>query len=66
MRPADVSSALATRGVLQRSAVIVAFLGIVLFVLPAILGGDWIKTFTSVAIYAVVAAGLVTSTAGSG
>ena len=31
-----------------------------LFVVPAVLGGDWIKTLTAVAIYAVVAAGLVT------
>ena len=60
MRLADVSSALDERGVLRRIAVIVAFLGIVLFILPAILGGDWIKTLTAVAIYAVVAAGLVT------
>ena len=30
------------------------------FVVPAVLGGDWIKTLTAVAIYAVVAAGLVT------
>ena len=28
--------------------------------MPAVLGGDWIKTLTAVAIYAVVAAGLVT------
>jgi branched-chain amino acid transport system permease protein len=48
------------RSALGRSAVIVAFLGVVLFLLPAILGGDWIKTLTGVAIYAVVAAGLVT------
>jgi branched-chain amino acid transport system permease protein len=60
MHLADARSAIAARGVLGRSAVIVAFLGIVLFVLPAILGGDWIKTLTAVAIYAVVAAGLVT------
>jgi branched-chain amino acid transport system permease protein len=45
--------------IVRRSAVIVVFLG-VLFVLPSVLGGDWIKTLTSVAIYAVVAAGLVT------
>ena len=38
---------------------IVALLLVALFVLPAALGGDWITTFTSVAIYAVVAAGLV-------
>src|SRR4051812_46595152 len=60
MQLADVSSSFAERGVLRRSAVIVVFLGIVLFVLPAVLGADWIKTLTAVAIYAVVAAGLVT------
>ena len=48
------------RGVIGRSAVVVAFLGVALFVVPAVLGGDWIKTLTAVAIYAVVAAGLVT------
>ena len=48
------------QGIIGRSAVIVAFLGVALFVLPAALGGDWIKTMTRVAIYAVVAAGLVT------
>ena len=31
---------------------------VVLFVLPATVGIDWVKTFTSVAIYSVVAAGL--------
>src|SRR3954470_15043341 len=60
MQLADVSSSFTERGVLRRSAVIVVFLGIVLFVLPAVLGADWIKTLTAVAIYAVVAAGLVT------
>jgi branched-chain amino acid transport system permease protein len=42
-----------------RGLVIAGLLAIALFVLPATLGIDWIKTFTSVAIYAVVAAGLV-------
>jgi branched-chain amino acid transport system permease protein len=42
-----------------RVAAIAAFLAIVLFLLPATLSLDWIKTFTAVAIYAVVAAGLV-------
>jgi branched-chain amino acid transport system permease protein len=60
MNIADARSALESRGAIGRMAVIAAFLGIVLFVLPAVLGGDWIKTLTSVAIYAVVAAGLVT------
>ena len=48
------------RSVGGRLAAIAIFLGVVLFVLPAVLGGDWIKTLTGVAIYAVVAAGLVT------
>ena len=56
----DASPALMARGVIGRSGVIVAFLGVALFVVPAVLGGDWIKTLTAVAIYAVVAAGLVT------
>ena len=56
----DARSALMARGFIGRSAVIVAFLAITLFVFPAALGGDWIKTLTSVAIYAVAAAGLVT------
>jgi branched-chain amino acid transport system permease protein len=42
-----------------RAAVVVALLGVVLFVLPSTLGLDWIKTLTAVAIYSVVAAGLV-------
>jgi branched-chain amino acid transport system permease protein len=60
MNIADARSALESRGAIGRLAVIAAFLAIVLFLLPAVLGGDWIKTLTSVAIYAVVAAGLVT------
>jgi branched-chain amino acid transport system permease protein len=42
-----------------RGAVIAALLAIALFLLPATLGSDWINTFTSVAVYSVVAAGLV-------
>ncbi len=60
MLKTDLGSAFMTRGVIGRSVAIVAFLGIALVVFPATLGGDWIKTLTSVAIYAVVAAGLVT------
>jgi branched-chain amino acid transport system permease protein len=60
MRVESARSVIDTRGALGRSAAIVAFLGIALFVVPAVLGGDWIKTLTAVAIYAVVAAGLVT------
>ena len=40
-----------------RGAVIVAFLAILLAVLPTFLGPDWITTLTSVAIYSVVALG---------
>ena len=43
----------------MRALVIAALLAVALFVLPATLGVDWINTFTSVAIYSVVAAGLV-------
>jgi len=60
MLKTDLGSAFMTRGVIGRSVAIVAFLAIALVVFPATLGGDWIKTLTSVAIYAVVAAGLVT------
>jgi branched-chain amino acid transport system permease protein len=45
------------KGTVVRSGVIAAFLAITLFALP-LAGGAWTKTFTSVAIYAVVAAGL--------
>jgi branched-chain amino acid transport system permease protein len=60
MRIEHARSAVAAHASIGRSAVIAAFLGVVLFVLPSVLGGDWIKTLTGVAIYAVVAAGLVT------
>jgi branched-chain amino acid transport system permease protein len=48
-----------TRDTIVRALVIAALLAVVLFVLPTKLGGDWINTLTSVAIYSVVAAGLV-------
>jgi branched-chain amino acid transport system permease protein len=47
------------RGVIVRAAIVLALLLVALFALPAWLGGDWINTLTSVAIYSVVAAGLV-------
>jgi branched-chain amino acid transport system permease protein len=47
------------RGVLVRSAVILGLLLVALFALPAWFDASWIDTFTSVAIYAVVSAGLV-------
>ncbi|HEY7380247.1 MAG TPA: ABC transporter permease [Gaiella sp.] len=46
------------RGLIVRSSAIAAFLLVVLFVLPSSLGADWVSTFTSVAIYSVVAVGL--------
>src|SRR5207253_1098860 len=42
---------------LVRGAAIAAFLAVALLLLP-LAGGDWIKTFTGVAIYSVVASGL--------
>jgi len=42
-----------------RGLAIAGLLAIALFVLPATVGTDWIKTLTAVAIYSVVAAGLV-------
>ena len=47
------------RGTVTRAVVVAALLAVALFVLPSTLGGDWINTLTSVAIYSVVAAGLV-------
>ena len=44
---------------MTRGVVVVALLLVALVVLPETLGGDWISTLTSVAIYSVVAAGLV-------
>ena len=60
MRIVDARLAVATQDMIARGVAIAAFLAVVLFVLPNVLGGDWIKTLTGVAIYAVVAAGLVT------
>lgn len=50
-------SAYFERGLAARAAIAVALLGIAIFVLPQIAGADWITTFTSVAIYSVVALG---------
>jgi branched-chain amino acid transport system permease protein len=47
------------RSSVVRILVIAGLLAVALFVLPVTLGADWINTFTSVAIYSVVAAGLV-------
>jgi branched-chain amino acid transport system permease protein len=46
-----------SQGVLVRGAVVTAILVVALFALPAVLGTDWITTFTSVAIYSIVALG---------
>jgi branched-chain amino acid transport system permease protein len=45
------------RRTLVKALTVTAFLAIVLLVVP-MTGADWVKTFTSVSIYAVVAAGL--------
>jgi branched-chain amino acid transport system permease protein len=45
------------RGTVVRAAVALTLLAIAIFVLPHIAGSDWITTFTSVAIYSVVALG---------
>ena len=45
-------------GMLRQFAIVAVFLVVVLFVVPSTLGSDWVTTFTSVAIYSVVAAGL--------
>lgn len=50
---------LLSRDVVVRGVVILALLLAALFALPSWLGPAWISTLTSVAIYAVVAAGLV-------
>ena len=47
------------RPMIVRLLVIAGLLVVALFVFPATLGADWINTFTSVAIYSTVAAGLV-------
>jgi branched-chain amino acid transport system permease protein len=45
------------RGVAVRTAIALGLLAVALFVLPHTAGADWITTFTSVAIYSVVALG---------
>ena len=45
------------RGLVVRAAVIGGLLAFVIFAIPEFFGADWITTFTSVAIYAVAAAG---------
>ena len=50
---------LLNRHTVTRGVVVIALLLVAIVVLPETLGGDWISTLTSVAIYSVVAAGLV-------
>jgi branched-chain amino acid transport system permease protein len=50
-------SAYLERGLAVRATIAVVLLAIAIFVLPQIAGADWITTFTSVAIYSVVALG---------
>jgi branched-chain amino acid transport system permease protein len=45
------------RGTIVRGVVVVALLAFVVVAVPKLVGQDWITTFTSVAIYATVAAG---------
>ncbi len=45
------------RGTFVRGAIITGLLILAIFGLPAVSGADWITTFTSVAIYAIVALG---------
>jgi branched-chain amino acid transport system permease protein len=49
--------ALPDRGTVVRAAVAIALLAVAIFALPHLAGADWITTFTSVAIYSVVALG---------
>ena len=53
----SLQSAYLQRGVVVRAAAALGLLAIALFVLPHTAGADWITTFTSVAIYSVVALG---------
>ena len=53
----SLQSAYLQRGVAVRAAAALGLLAIALFVLPHTAGADWITTFTSVAIYSVVALG---------
>jgi len=50
-------SDLLDRGTVVRAAVATTMLAVAIFLLPHIAGSDWITTFTSVAIYAIVALG---------
>ena len=53
----SLQSAYLQRGVVVRAAAALGLLVIAIFVLPHTAGADWITTFTSVAIYSVVALG---------
>jgi branched-chain amino acid transport system permease protein len=45
------------RGIVVRGAIIVGLLAFVFFALPTLVGADWLTTFASVSIYAIVACG---------
>jgi branched-chain amino acid transport system permease protein len=53
---ADISRAV-ERGVVVRGAIIAALLLFVFFAVPTLVGADWLTTFASVSIYAIVACG---------
>ncbi len=53
----SLTNAYLERGFAVRAAIAAILLAIAIFVLPQIAGADWITTFTSVAIYSVVALG---------
>jgi branched-chain amino acid transport system permease protein len=53
----STASAYFERGVAARAAIAVVLLAVAIFELPQIAGAAWITTFTSVAIYSVVALG---------
>jgi branched-chain amino acid transport system permease protein len=53
----SLTSAYLERGFAVRAAIAAVLLAVAIFVLPQIAGADWITTFTSVAIYSVVALG---------
>ena len=56
-RSSAVRAANVDRGTIVRGATVGGLLAFVLFAMPGLVGADWITTFTSVAIYSIVAAG---------
>lgn len=53
---AEISRAV-ERGVVIRGVIIAALLAFVFFAIPTLVGADWLTTFASVSIYAIVACG---------